>query len=57
MMIGIESKEVVFYLVRRGRKRKSRIRKLEKECTLFSNNQEDGIIYVSPDGKLYYVVD
>lgn len=57
MMIGIESKEVEFYLVRRGRKRKSRIRKLEKECTLFSNNQEDGIIYVSPDGKLYYVVD
>ena len=57
MMIGIESKEVEFYLVRRGRKRKSRIRKLEEECTLFSNNQEDGIIYVSPDGKLYYVVD
>ena len=53
----IEGKEVVYYLVRRGRKRKSRIRKLEKECTLFSNNQEDGIIYVSPDGKLYYVVD
>jgi hypothetical protein len=56
-MIENQGNAIGFYLVRRGRKRKSMIRRLQKECTLFSTDDGSENFLIAPDGKLYYVVD
>lgn len=55
-MIENLNNSVGLLILRKGRKRKSRARNLEKRCLVMSSGN-NGYILVSPEGTLYYVVD
>ena len=55
-MIENLNNSVGLLILRKGRKRKSRARNLEKRCFVVSSGN-NGCILLSPEGTLYYVVD